>query len=138
MPAPRSVDIAITGRCNLRCKYCFYADEMTALSDQPTERWLALFAELGELAVQRVTLTGGEAFTRPDLFDLIDGIVENRMRYSILTNGTLITDDVLKEFRVGKRRLRLDAVQVSIDGSNAQTHNRSRAGHASSGGPGFH
>jgi SynChlorMet cassette radical SAM/SPASM protein ScmE len=126
MSAPRSVDIAITGRCNLRCKYCFYADEMTALSDLPTERWLAFFEELGELAVQRVTLTGGELFTRPDLFQLIDGIIANRMRYGILSNGTLITEKVLAQFEVGKRRLRLDSIQVSIDGSRAEIHNKSR------------
>jgi SynChlorMet cassette radical SAM/SPASM protein ScmE len=126
MSAPRSVDIAITGRCNLRCKYCFYADEMTALSDLPTERWLAFFEELEELAVQRVTLTGGEVFTRPDLFQLIDGIIANRMRYSILSNGTLITEKVLAQFEVGKRRLRLDSIQVSIDGSRAEIHNKSR------------
>jgi SynChlorMet cassette radical SAM/SPASM protein ScmE len=126
MSAPRSVDIAITGRCNLRCKYCFYADEMTALKDLPTERWLAFFEELGELAVQRVTLTGGEVFTRRDLFQLIDGIIANRMRYSILSNGTLITEKVLTQFEVGKRRLRLDSIQVSIDGSRAEIHNKSR------------
>ena len=126
MPSPRSVDIAITGRCNLHCKYCFYADEMVALSDLPTERWLAFFEELGKLAVQRVTLTGGEAFTRPDLFQLIDGIIANRMRYSILSNGTLITEKVLEQFAVGKRRLRLDYIQISIDGSRAEIHNKSR------------
>ena len=90
-PRPKNVDISITGRCNLRCQYCFYADEMVALSDLPTERWLAFFEELGELAIQRVTLSGGEAFTRPDLFELIDGVIANKMRYSILSNGTLIT-----------------------------------------------
>ena len=126
MPAPLSAQIAITGRCNLRCRYCFYADEMTALSDLPTERWLAFFAELGGLAVQRVTLTGGEAFTRPDLFELIDGIIENRMRYSILTNGTLVTEDVVRRLQIGKRRVRLDAIQVSVDGSIERIHNRSR------------
>jgi MoaA/NifB/PqqE/SkfB family radical SAM enzyme len=126
MSAPRSMEIAITGRCNLRCKYCFYADEMTALKDLPTERWLAFFEELGELAVQRVTLTGGEVFTRRDLFQLIDGIIANRMRYSILSNGTLITGKVLAQFEVGKRRLRLDSIQVSIDGSRAEIHNKSR------------
>jgi len=93
--APQSVDIAITGRCNLGCKYCFYADEMVALRDLPTERWLAFFAELGGLAVQRVTLTGGEVFTRPDLFELIDGVIASRMRYGLLTNGTLVTEKVL-------------------------------------------
>jgi SynChlorMet cassette radical SAM/SPASM protein ScmE len=124
--APRSVDIAITGRCNLKCKYCFYADEMMALSDLPTERWLAFFKELGSLAVQRVTLTGGEAFTRPDLFELIDGVIANRMRYSILSNGTLITEKTLTQFQQGKRRLRLDSIQISIDGSRAEIHNLSR------------
>ncbi len=126
MSAPLSVDIAITGRCNLRCKYCFYADEMAALGDLPTERWLAFFEELGQLAVQRVCLTGGEAFTRPDLFELIDGIIANRMRYNILSNGTLITEKMLARFESGKRRLRLDSIQVSIDGSRAEIHNLSR------------
>ena len=124
--APLAVDIAITGRCNLACKYCFYADEMAALRDLPTARWLAFFEELGRLAVRRATLTGGEAFTRPDLFALIDGLIANRMRYSILSNGTLITEEVLDQFSVGKRRLRLDAIQVSIDGSCAAVHDRSR------------
>jgi len=126
MPTPRSVSIAITGRCNLRCRYCFYADEMAELDDLPTEAWLAFFDELGQLGVMNVSLTGGEAFTRPDLFELIDGIVANRMRYNILSNGTLITPEVLDRFEVGKRRLRLDYIQVSIDGSCAEVHDKSR------------
>ena len=125
-PRPQTVEVSITGRCNLRCQYCFYADEMAALSDLPTERWLAFFEELGELAVQKVTLTGGEAFTRPDLFQLIDGVIANRMRYNVLSNGTLITEETVAAFEVGKRRLRLDSIQVSIDGSCAEIHNLSR------------
>lgn len=125
-PRPQSVDISLTGRCNLRCRYCFYNDEMVALSDLPTGRWLTFFQELGQLAVQRVTLSGGEVFNRPDLFELIDAIIANRMRYSLLTNGTLITKETIAAFAVGKRRLRLDSIQVSIDGSCARVHNKSR------------
>lgn len=125
-PRPQSVDISLTGRCNLRCRYCFYNDEMVALSDLPTDRWLTFFEELGELAVQRVTLSGGEVFTRPDLFVLLDAIIKNRMRYSLLTNGTLITEETISAFATGKRRLRLDSIQVSIDGSCAEVHNKSR------------
>jgi len=126
MPSPRSVDIAITGRCNLNCKYCFYADEMVAHSDLSTERWLVFFEELGSLGVMDVSLTGGEVFTRQDLFELIDGIIANRMRYSMLSNGTLITGKVLAQFEIGKRRTRLNSIQVSIDGSTAEIHNKSR------------
>lgn len=123
---PQSIDISLTGRCNLRCSYCFYNDEMVALSDLPTELWLTFFEELGRLAVQRVTLSGGEVFTRSDLFELIDSVIANKMRYSLLTNGTLITEKTLAAFTQGKRRLRLDSIQVSIDGSCAAIHNKSR------------
>ncbi len=123
---PKEVDISLTGKCNLECSYCFYADEMNALSDLSTEQWKSCFRELGELAVQRLTLSGGEIFARPDLFELIDSIVKNRMRYSILTNGTLITEETINSFNEGKRFKRLDSIQVSIDGSRAEIHDRSR------------
>jgi len=126
MRVPNTVEICITGRCNLSCRYCFYADEMSALKDLPKERWLSFFEEMGSLGVQRVTLSGGEAFTRPDIFELIDGLIDNKMRYSLLTNGTLITEETVEAFGVGKRRLRLDSIQFSIDGSCAEVHDASR------------
>lgn len=126
MSSPKHVDIAITGKCNLACQYCFYADEMVARTNLPTERWLSFFEELGSLGVMTVCLTGGEVFTRPDLFELIDGIIANRMRYSLLSNGTMITEETLKQFEVGKRRQRLDSIQISVDGSSAEVHDLSR------------
>ncbi len=124
--APEEIDVSLTGKCNLACRYCFYADEMAALDDLPGQRWMDFFAEAGGIGVQRLTLSGGEVFTRPDLFVLIDSLIENRMRYSILTNGTLIDQKIIAAFNVGKRRLRLDSIQVSIDGSTAAVHDASR------------
>jgi SynChlorMet cassette radical SAM/SPASM protein ScmE len=126
MPVPRYVDIAITGKCNLACQYCFYADEMVARTNLPKERWLSFFEELGRLGVMTVCLTGGEVFTRPDLFELIDGIIANRMRYRLLSNGTMITEETLAQFEIGKRRPRLDSIQISVDGSRAEVHDLSR------------
>ena len=126
MSVPKQVDIAITGKCNLACQYCFYADEMVARTNLPKERWLSFFEELGRLGVMTVCLTGGEVFTRPDLFELIDGIIANRMRYQLLSNGTMITEETLAQFAIGKRRQRLDSIQISVDGSSADVHNLSR------------
>ncbi len=56
MSSPKQVDIAITGKCNLACQYCFYADEMVARTNLPTERWLSFFEELGSLGVMTVCL----------------------------------------------------------------------------------
>jgi SynChlorMet cassette radical SAM/SPASM protein ScmE len=123
---PKSVSISITGKCNLNCKYCFYTNEMERLKDLDTQQWLSFFEQLKALRVMDVSLTGGEAFTRPDLFELIDGIIKNKMRYNILSNGTLIDEKTLQSFSVGKRRARLDYIQISIDGSAAEIHNKSR------------
>lgn len=126
MSSPKHVDIAITGKCNLACKYCFYADEMVARTNLPTERWLAFFDELGSMGVMTVCLTGGEVFTHPNLFEFIDSIIANRMRYSLLSNGTMITEEMLKQLDIGKRRQRLESIQISVDGASAKVHDLSR------------
>ena len=123
---PDSADVSITGKCNLKCRYCFYSDEMVALNDLTTEQWKQSIKKLGDAKLMRVTLTGGEPFARPDFFELVDSVIANKMRYSILTNGTLITEETINEFSKGKRRLRLDSIQISIDGSCAEVHNRNR------------
>jgi SynChlorMet cassette radical SAM/SPASM protein ScmE len=126
LPPPKSIGISITGKCNLKCNYCFYNNEMEGLRDLPTATWLKFFETLGKIGIMDVSLTGGEALLRPDIFELIDGIIANRMRYNLLSNGTLIDEKLLKKFEQGKRRL--DYIQVSIDGSNAAIHNQSRPG----------
>lgn len=124
--APEAVDISVTGRCNLRCAYCFYADEMQSRPDLPTEDWLAFLNQLGTLGVRSVSLSGGEVFVRPDIRTLIDSAIENRMRYSLLTNGALVTDETVGMLLEGTRRIRLDSIQVSLDGSCAEIHDASR------------
>jgi len=123
---PGELDISLTGKCNLHCDYCFYAREMHDRPDLPKEEWFTFFDELGSLAVRNLTLSGGEVFVRNDLWELIDYLIENRMRYSILSNGTLITEKTLLQFEKGKRRQRLNSIQVSIDGSCPEVHDKSR------------
>lgn len=55
MSAPKRVEIAITGKCNLTCSYCYYADEMVARGDLSTEKWLNFFDELGRMGVIEMT-----------------------------------------------------------------------------------
>jgi SynChlorMet cassette radical SAM/SPASM protein ScmE len=124
MNTPRTVDIAITNRCNLRCKYCsHFSSGGDVDKDLPLEDWLEFFLELNRCAVMNVTLEGGEPFCRGDLKELILGIVHNLMRFNILSNGTLITDD-MAAFLASTGRC--DGVQVSIDGSIPQTHDACR------------
>jgi SynChlorMet cassette radical SAM/SPASM protein ScmE len=120
MCTPRTVDIDLTARCNLRCRYCYFFDNPAVpYQDLPTEEWLRFFDELGRCAVMDVCLAGGEPFFREDLPQLLEGIVRNRMRFALLSNGTLIDDDIAA-FIAGTRQC--NYVQVSIDGSGPETH----------------
>jgi len=120
MSSPRIVDIEITSRCNLRCLYCYYYDNPTVdYTDLATGEWLRFFEELGSLGVMSTCLAGGEPFLRPDLRELLQGLVQNRMRFRILSNGTVIRDEMAK-FIAGTKRC--DYVQISIDGSIPESH----------------
>ena len=124
MKTPRNVDIEITSICNLRCAYCsHFSGPGDIEEDLPLESWLAFFTELGRGNIMNITLSGGEPFSRPDLRDIIMAIVANRMRFSILSNGTLI-DDEMAAFLAATRRC--DFVQVSIDGAIDTTHDAFR------------
>jgi SynChlorMet cassette radical SAM/SPASM protein ScmE len=120
MSTPRTVDLEITSRCNARCLYCYYRNnEGVVYRDLPTPRWLEFFNELGRAKVMSVCIAGGEPLLREDIFDLIDGIVNNRMRFQILTNGTRVTREFARRLQ---KTGRCSAIQVSLDGSRAEVH----------------
>ena len=124
MRTPRTVDVEITSRCNLRCRYCYYFDNPSVTYlDLPTDEWLKFFDELGRCAVMDVTLQDGEPFIHKDLPELIESIVRNRMRFSILSNGTLIGDEIAAFIADTGR---CDTVQVSVDGSCPEIHDTCR------------
>lgn len=121
---PSTVEVDITSQCNLRCKYCsHFTSASDVAQDLPKEEWIQFFNELNRCAVLRVILSGGEPFCRQDLREIIEGIVKNRMRFAIVSNGTLI-DHSIAAFLASTRRC--DTVQVSIDGSNPLPHDSFR------------
>lgn len=123
MRTPKSADIDITDRCNLRCRYCYFFTSPADVEDLPVAEWLTFFEELNRCALTEVCLAGGEPFIREDLPEILAGIVRNRMRFNILSNGTLITDGIA-EYIASTRRC--NYVQVSIDGSIPITHDSFR------------
>ena len=124
MRTPRSLDLEITSRCNAACRYCYYLNNPDVdYTDLPTETWLAFFAELASCQVMNVTLQGGEPLLRKDFLTLVDGVVANRMRFSVLTNGSLLTLQTAEHLKATGR---CDHVQVSLDGSTAEVHEKLR------------
>jgi SynChlorMet cassette radical SAM/SPASM protein ScmE len=124
MRSPRRLHIDITSQCNLRCYYCCHFSGSGDVSeDLPVTEWLKFFEELRECAVMNVTIGGGEPFYRNDLKEILEGIIRNKMRYDIVSNGTLITKE-MAEFLASTKRC--DYVQISIDGSTPTIHESCR------------
>jgi len=91
--------------------------------DLPVEEWANFFRELRDCSVLDVCLAGGEPFLREDLREIISAICRNNLRFSILTNGTLIGKDIAEYLAATKR---CNSVQVSIDGSTPAIHDSIR------------
>jgi len=91
--------------------------------DLPRGEWMSFFEELNRLKAMDIILEGGEPFYREDLKEIIEGIVRNRMRFSVLTNGTLITPEMASFLSSTGR---VNHVQVSVDGAESAAHDFSR------------
>ena len=117
---PKVVDVDITTECNLRCRYCYHFSGPGDVNhDLPLTNWLSFFEELEQAAVMEVSLCGGEPFIREDILDILDGIVKNRMRFSLLSNGSLITEEHAAAIA---KTGRCSYIQVSLDGASPGTH----------------
>lgn len=110
-----SLNWAITGRCNYRCRHCFMAaDNGPMLGQFSWEECLTLLDECERCGVQTVTLTGGEPMLHPRFMDIVRECARRRICVGeINTNGSLLTKEMLGEFR----KLGMDPeIKVSYDG----------------------
>jgi len=124
MNSPRTVYVNITSRCNLKCKYCshFFSPSDTK-KDLPLSNWLEFFSKLGRENVMNIVISGGEPFLREDIKEMLKEIIKNRMRFSILTNGTIFSKELFEFISNCKR---CDYIQVSVDGHRPEVHDSMR------------
>ena len=119
----RYLVLFLTGRCNLRCRYC-YASELAQHGAMPFN----IAADALNLAVSsnrsfHVQFTGGEPLLEPKLMTRICKLVrENDASHTmgVQTNGTLLNDEIagmLQRYQI--------EVGLSIDGV-AEIHNQQR------------
>lgn len=117
--APFLVVWNITRACNLRCRHCYEFAETAGPDEMDTAHALAAVDALETAGVAYIAISGGEPLMRKDLFTILETIKEKGMGFSIATNGTLLTREHVK------RLVDADCLyaQVSLDGSNAGSHN---------------
>jgi radical SAM protein with 4Fe4S-binding SPASM domain len=83
----------VTTRCNLTCRHCYHPGHAAAPNELTTERALELLEELAEQGFLLLAVTGGEPFTRPDIWELLAAARRLEFAVRVLTNGTLLDRD---------------------------------------------
>ncbi len=88
---PASAELELTLKCNLRCKHCIVSAGLPAENELSTGEWIGLIEELGAV---RYTLTGGEPLMREGFAEIVRAIKESGSYVKILTNGTLVGENL--------------------------------------------
>lgn len=130
----RQMSIRITDLCNLRCHTCGQWGDNGYLLDQdvnelrrqevPAERYIQQLRELKANGHQPVLyFWGGEPMLYKGLLDVIDESAKLGMPPTIATNATNVAKNAERMVAAP-----MALIQISVDGSNPDTHNAARPG----------
>jgi len=133
-PQGRPLDylrLAVTDRCNLRCRYCMPAtgikqvDHQDVLTLEEMQYLGAIFAQLG---VRKIRITGGEPLVRKGVVELLAGLhsLPTAPEVLLTTNGLLLAENLDALHDAGVRRINLSL--DSLDAANWHRITR-RQGH---------
>lgn len=120
-----SIHLEITGKCNLMCKYCYNAqfnDENRFKDEMTTDQIKKLIDEAKKMGCKRFIFSGGEPFTRPDFFEILDYCKDSKIE--ILTNSKLLLKDDYMEKLVNIPNI--SEIKISLDGF--KEHDKVRVG----------
>jgi radical SAM protein with 4Fe4S-binding SPASM domain len=118
--APDTVYLEVTNRCNLKCKHC-YAIANKSSYELPLHEIERLFMRLNEIGTFGVVIGGGEPLIRQDIIDIIDLANNHNLLVGLSTNGSLINEKFIEQVKN-----KISNVQISLDGHNAEQHEKLR------------
>jgi radical SAM protein with 4Fe4S-binding SPASM domain len=113
-------EIAITYKCNLKCGFCYAGCDNTGKTMTLKDVKKILHKIRYEACVPSVSFTGGEPLSHADLPAMIRYAKKLDMRVNLISNGTLITDDMASKLVYHG----LDSAQISMEGISAEIHDK--------------
>lgn len=117
-----------TLNCNFNCPYCFENGKRAKImSDDTINHLINFIKELGGTKELTITWYGGEPLLAfPVIKKILNRISQESsikiVKHSMITNGYLINDKVIKLFQ----EYPLDSIQITLDGTK-ERHNKLRA-----------
>lgn len=114
--------LQITEQCNFRCLHCF-VDSTVKGAEMPLDFIMEkVIPNFVKSNVAKVTLTGGEPLSHPDVNSIISSLCDVGISVGICTNASLLDDDFLN-FVVSCQNVHFN---VSLDGLYFESHGKFR------------
>ena len=120
--APFLVVWDFTHRCNLQCKHCYQDAQKALPGELSTSQAKNLIDQLSDAGVVAIAFSGGEPLMRQDFLEVAAYAHRRDLYVALASNGTLISPEVAGNLR----NAGVDYVEISIDGMNAESHDRMR------------
>lgn len=114
-PRPLYVVWELTLRCDQPCQHCGSRAGAKRVRELTTEECLKVVSQLAAMGTREITLIGGEAYLRPDVYDIVSGIRDAGMIPTMQSGGRALTDKRVKRFKEAG----LKALGISVDGPEA-------------------
>ena len=124
---PKMVDLEVSRVCNLKCPRCLRNAPSSLCLKENKLCSLQTVKDLLEEIPSIVTFNfmgDGEPTCNPEFQDIIKYIASKNINTIVTTNGTLLTEKIVKEWAENK----IYRVHVSIDGATKETYERIRVG----------
>lgn len=119
-PALKTANVETTYRCNLNCDMCTQKPLRQTAPDMSLNQFEALLDHHPEIG--HISFVGGEPFLNKDFFKMLDCCDKRACTYEITTNGTLVTDAVIKKLAAYAG---IKKINFSLDGTR-RGHDRIR------------
>jgi radical SAM protein with 4Fe4S-binding SPASM domain len=114
-----SIQLHLSHHCNLRCKHCYQESQNpgnspAAADYRQVEQFIMATCRDFIPVYEQVefNLTGGEPLLYPALWQVVQTIKDHGATFNLLSNGTLIDDDVIAKLR----QYKIKNLQVSLEG----------------------
>lgn len=120
--SPIRAVLEVTKMCPLHCAHCFNQSGEKRTKEMSLEEIKHVIDIFVHLGIQKIMITGGEAFVRSDIFEIIDYCANKFIAIAIASNGYLIDAKCADFLAKYKHKI---AMQISLDG-NEKSHNKIR------------
>lgn len=123
LKAPLIAQLAVIFTCNLTCVHCYTSSTAEQRPDTLTfDEIVGVIDDAAANEVFDLSLTGGEALLRKDIFEIIEYAKQYPLFVNLNSNGTPVTPRVAQQLYAAG----LDQVRVSIDSATADVHDAFR------------